>query len=69
MSAASLAATVIASQALITGAYSLTAQAVQLDYLPRLEVLHTSAHQKGQVYVPQVNWFLAISCILIVSSF
>jgi len=45
-------ASVIASQALISGAFSLTAQAVQLDYLPRLRILHTSTHHKGQVYVP-----------------
>ncbi len=49
-------ASVIASQALISGAFSLTVQAVQLDYLPRLKILHTSKHQHGQVYVPLVNW-------------
>ncbi len=53
-------ATVIASQALISGAFSLTAQAVQLDYLPRLKVVHTSSEQSGQIYVPAVNWLLAV---------
>jgi KUP system potassium uptake protein len=56
-------ATVIASQALITGAFSLTAQAMRLDYLPRVAVRHTSASHMGQVYVPIVNWILMIACI------
>ena len=56
-------ATVIASQALITGAYSLTAQAMQLDYLPRLAVRHTSTTHIGQIYVPLVNWLLMIGCV------
>ena len=56
-------ATVIASQALISGAFSLTVQAVQLDYLPRLAILHTSRHHIGQVYVPLVNWLLMIGCV------
>ena len=51
-------ATVIASQALISGAFSLTAQAVQLGYLPRVRVVHTSDRQIGQIYVPAVNWTL-----------
>ena len=62
-------ATVIASQALITGAYSLTTQAVQLDYLPRLKILHTSAQHIGQVYVPLVNWLLMIGCVGLVIGF
>ena len=62
-------ATVIASQALITGAYSLTKQAVQLDYLPRLKILHTSATHIGQVYVPLVNWLLMIGCVGLVIGF
>ncbi len=49
-------ASVIASQALISGAFSLTVQAVQLDYLPRLAIRHTSGEHQGQVYVPLVNW-------------
>jgi KUP system potassium uptake protein len=56
-------ATVIASQALITGAFSLTAQAMRLDYVPRVAVQHTSAQHIGQVYVPIVNWILMIACI------
>ena len=63
------AAAVIASQALISGAFSLTRAAIQLGYAPRLDVEHTSRHEIGQVYVPQVNWFLAISTIVIVIGF
>ena len=62
-------ATVIASQALISGAFSLTTQAMQLDYLPRVAVTHTSASQMGQVYVPIVNWILMFSCIGLVIGF
>jgi len=56
-------AAVIASQALITGAYSLTMQAVQLGYVPRVEIRHTSLRERGQIYIPSVNWILMISCI------
>jgi KUP system potassium uptake protein len=63
------AAAIIASQALISGAFSLTQQAVQLGYAPRLDIEHTSSHEMGQVYVPQVNWALMISTILIVIGF
>jgi KUP system potassium uptake protein len=62
-------ATVIASQALISGAFSLTRQAVQLGYLPRLSVRHTSRSTEGQIYVPAVNWGLAAGCLLIVLLF
>ncbi len=62
-------ATVIASQALISGAFSLTNQAVQLDYLPRLAITHTSATQAGQIYVPIVNWVLMVACITLVVTF
>ncbi|MGE0726446.1 MAG: potassium transporter Kup [Acidimicrobiia bacterium] len=62
-------AAVIASQALISGAFSLTTQAMQLDYLPRVKVEHTSAGNRGQVYVPIVNWILMISCIGLVLGF
>ena len=65
----STAAAIIASQALISGAFSLTRAAIQLGYAPRLDVEHTSSSAMGQIYVPQVNWFLAISCILIVIGF
>ncbi len=63
------AAAIIASQALISGAFSLTHQAVQLGYCPRLEVAHTSSHEMGQVYVPQVNWALMVATIAIVIGF
>jgi KUP system potassium uptake protein len=53
-------ATVIASQAVITGAFSLTQQAIQLGFLPRMRVIHTSPHERGQIYVPFVNWALAV---------
>jgi KUP system potassium uptake protein len=62
-------ATVIASQALISGAFSLTAQAVQLDYLPRLDIRHTSSAHIGQIYVPLVNWLLMIGCVALVIGF
>ncbi len=62
----STAATVIASQALISGAYSLTYQAIQLGYLPRARIEHTSGHTEGQIYIPFVNWTLAICCVVLV---
>jgi KUP system potassium uptake protein len=63
------AATVIASQAVITGAYSLSRQAVQLGLLPRLEIRHTSESQFGQIYVPRVNAFLLVSVLLVTGLF
>ncbi len=63
------AATTIASQALISGAFSLSQQAIQLGYLPRLAVVHTSEKAKGQIYVPAVNWLLMIACVAIVLGF
>jgi len=63
------AATVIASQALITGVFSLTHQAVQLGLFPRVTVTHTSRHAEGQIYVPEMNWGLCILCIALVLSF
>ncbi|HEX4517393.1 MAG TPA: KUP/HAK/KT family potassium transporter, partial [Polyangiaceae bacterium] len=62
-------ATVIASQALISGAYSLTQQAVQLGYSPRVTVVHTCAGQFGQIYVPEVNWSLMVACVALVAGF
>jgi KUP system potassium uptake protein len=62
-------ATVIASQAIISGAYSLTQQAMQLGFLPRMRVLHTASHAKGQIYVPVVNWLLAIGTLAAVITF
>jgi KUP system potassium uptake protein len=69
MVALATAATVIASQAVITGAYSLTRQAIQLGLLPRLEVRHTSEAREGQIYVPRVNAALLVSVILLVGQF
>jgi KUP system potassium uptake protein len=63
------AAAVIASQALISGSYSLTMQAVQLGYSPRLEIDHTSATERGQIYVPAINWVLMLACIGLVLGF
>jgi KUP system potassium uptake protein len=63
------AATVIASQALITGAFSVTKQAVQLGYLPRLNVQHTSVRETGQIYIPFVNWGLFTAIVLAVVLF
>ena len=63
------AATVIASQAVITGAYSLVHQAIQLGLLPRLAILHTSASQAGQIYIPRVTWALLIGVLLLVGLF
>jgi KUP system potassium uptake protein len=63
------AATVIASQAVITGAYSITRQAIQLGLLPRLAVRHTSAALAGQIYMPRVNWMLLAGVLLLVGLF
>ncbi|MGW1200526.1 potassium transporter Kup [Streptomyces sp. NPDC002536] len=63
------AATVIASQAVITGAYSLTSQAAQLGYLPRLRIAYTSESTMGQIYVPWINWLLLVSVLTLVFAF
>ena len=57
------AAAAVASQAVISGAFSLTKQAISLGYLPRLEIRHTSHETMGQVYVPQVNWGICVFTI------
>ncbi|HJU18566.1 MAG TPA: potassium transporter Kup [Stellaceae bacterium] len=62
-------ATIIASQAIISGAYSLTQQAIQLGFLPRMRVLHTASHEKGQIYMPTVNWLLAAGTLGAVFAF
>ena len=59
----SVLASVIASQALITGTFSITMQAIQLGYLPRLEIRHTSPDERGQIYLPHVNWLLMLACV------
>jgi KUP system potassium uptake protein len=64
-----MAATVIASQAVITGAFSVAHQAVQLGYLPRLRTRHTSATTAGQIYVPWINWVLMVSVVTLVFAF
>jgi len=69
MVALATAATVIASQATISGAYSMTQQAIQLGYLPRMTILHTSARTMGQIYVPAVNWTLLVAVIAAVVGF
>lgn len=65
----STAATIIASQALISGAFSLTRQAIQLGFLPRLNIIHTSESAEGQIYIPFINKSLMILCILLVIAF
>lgn len=62
-------ATIIASQAVISGAFSLTSQAIQLGYAPRIRILHTSAREKGQIYIPNINWLLLIAVLLLVLTF
>jgi KUP system potassium uptake protein len=69
MVALATAATTIASQALISGVFSITHQAIQLRFLPRLRVLHTSATQRGQIYVPMVNSLLFVGCVFFVVAF
>lgn len=63
------AATIIASQAMITGVFSLTQQAVQLGYLPRLKIVHTNPDIRGQIYMPQVNFLVMASCLALVFYF
>ena len=65
----STAATVIASQAVITGAYSLASQAIQLGLLPRLEIVHTSSTQEGQIFIPRVNRVLLLGVLALVLLF
>jgi KUP system potassium uptake protein len=62
-------ATIIASQAVITGAFSVTQQAIQLGFIPRLRILQTSESAKGQIYIPVINWALMVAVILLVVSF
>ena len=60
-------ATIVASQALISGAFSLVSQAIGLGLLPRLDVLHTHRAHAGQIYIPFVNWALYLGCVALVS--
>jgi KUP system potassium uptake protein len=59
----------VGSQALISGAFSLTQQAVQLNYCPRVQIVHTSGEAEGQIYIPEVNWALAVACVALVLTF
>ncbi|WP_310601014.1 potassium transporter Kup [Desulfobulbus sp.] len=61
--------TIIASQAMISGVYSLTQQAIQLGFIPRMRIVHTSEMAKGQIYIPTVNWMLMIACLTLVLVF
>ena len=69
MVALSTIAAIIASQALISGAFSLTQQAIQLGFSPRVHIVHTSAKVKGQIYIPSINYALLIACLILVLSF
>ncbi|GKT07559.1 putative potassium transport system protein kup 1 [Desulforhabdus sp. TSK] len=69
MVALSTLATVIASQAMISGVFSLTQQAVQLGFFPRIKIVHTSSETRGQIYIPQINYALMIACISLVLIF
>ncbi len=62
-------ATVIASQAVISGAFSVAMQAIRMGYLPRMQIIHTSAHEAGQVYIPMTNWSLYVSVMALVIGF
>ena len=62
-------ATIIASQAVISGTYSITQQAIQLGFLPRMQILHTSASESGQIYIPFINWLLLVAVIIITIAF
>ena len=62
-------ATIIASQALISGAFSLTMQGIQMGYIPRMEILHTSQDEHGQIYIPKLNIILAVGCMALVLGF
>jgi KUP system potassium uptake protein len=69
MVALATSATIIASQAVISGAFSLTRQAIQLGFCPRLTIVHTSAEEEGQIYIPEVNWLLMVATISLVLGF
>jgi KUP system potassium uptake protein len=62
-------AAIIASQALISGAFSITRQAMQMGYSPRMTIIHTSERERGQIYIPTINWMLMIACLWLVLAF
>lgn len=64
-----VAAAIIASQALISGAFAIISQSLSLGCFPRVKVIHTSAKYEGQVYIPEVNWILMILCVIVTYSF
>jgi KUP system potassium uptake protein len=62
-------AAIVASQAMISGAFSTTRQGIALGFIPRLEIKHTSNVEEGQIYIPEVNWFIAVGCLIVVLTF
>ncbi|WP_439643816.1 KUP/HAK/KT family potassium transporter [Gemmatimonas sp.] len=62
-------AAVVASQAMISGAFSTTRQGIALGFIPRMEIRHTSVQEEGQIYIPEVNWFIAVGCLFVVVGF
>lgn len=62
-------AAIVASQAMISGAFSTTRQGIALGFIPRLEIRHTSTQEEGQIYIPEVNWFIAVGCLIVVLTF
>ena len=62
-------AAIVASQAMISGAYSVTRQGIALGFIPRLEIQHTSTQEEGQIYIPEVNYFIAVGCLIVVMLF
>ena len=62
-------AAIVASQAMISGAFSTTRQGIALGFIPRLEIRHTSQEEEGQIYIPEVNWFIAVGCLIVVVTF
>ena len=62
-------ATIIASQAVISGTYSITQQAIQMGFLPRMQIMHTSASESGQIYIPAINWLLLVAVIIVTIAF
>ena len=62
-------AAIVASQAMISGAFSTTRQGIALGFIPRLEIKHTSTVEEGQIYIPEVNWFIAVGCLIVVLAF
>lgn len=64
-----VAAAIIASQAMISGAFSIISQSLSLGCFPRVKVVHTSAKYEGQVYIPEINYMLMVACVIVTASF